>query len=204
MNYGRLEEVLTKAAEQASAGKGAERHADGQRFEDQPIMWIEREFKGFQLGQAVKKIHESQRLAPEAAARELLGAINYLAAKVIALDALADTVRGKAQEEVARAPHGQDLGVPNRRPARGSSVARGEAGASVEVTPDGKVTFTKLRGYEPCMVGRKGLPLPGAGGEPAASAEVTPGSPCADCHQQFGEYCLRACSFGKKVKPDAD
>ena len=126
MNYGRLEEVLAKAAEQASAGKGAERHADGQRFEDQPIMWIEREFKSFQLGQAVKKIHESQRLAPEAAARELLGAINYLAAKVIALDALADTVRGKAQEEVARAPHGQDLGVPNRRPAR-DSVARGEA-----------------------------------------------------------------------------
>lgn len=47
MNYGRLEEVLAKAAEQASAGKGAERHADGQRFEDQPIMWIEREFKSF-------------------------------------------------------------------------------------------------------------------------------------------------------------
>ena len=92
MNYGRLEEVLAKAAEQASAGKGAERHADGQRFEDQPIMWIEREFKSFQLGQAVKKIHESQRLAPEAAARELLGAINYLAAKVVALDALADMV----------------------------------------------------------------------------------------------------------------
>ena len=86
MNYGRLEEVLTKAAEQASAGKGAERHADGQRFEDQPIMWIEREFKSFQLGQAVKKIHESQRLAPDAAARELPGAINYLAAKVVMVE----------------------------------------------------------------------------------------------------------------------
>ena len=92
MNYGRLEEVLTKAAEQASAGKGAERHADGQSFEEQPIMWIEREFKSFQLGQAVKKIHESQRLAPDAAARELLGAINYLAAKIIALGATAEMV----------------------------------------------------------------------------------------------------------------
>lgn len=158
-NYGRLEEVLTKAAEQASAGKGAERHADGQRFEDQPIMWIEREFKSFQLGQAVKKIHESQRLAPDAAARELLGAINYLAAKVVAL---ADMVRDEAQEEVVRALHGQGLGVPNRRPAGGSSVARGEAGASVEVTP---------------------------------------GSPCRDCHQQFGEYCLVTCQLGKKAGP---
>lgn len=132
MNYGRLEEVLTKAAEQASAGKGAERHADGQRFEDQPIMWIEREFKSFQLGQAVKKIHESQRLAPEAAARELLGAINYLAAKIIALEATAERV------------------------------------------PDFKEAL------------------------PPANA------PCDDCHQQFGEYCLRACPFGKKAKPDAD
>ena len=135
MNYGRLEEVLTKAAEQASAGKGAERHADGQRFEDQPIMWIEREFKSFQLGQAVKKIHESQRLAPEAAARELLGAINYLAAKVVALDALVERGRDKSQEEVARA-------------------------------------------------------LPGP-------SVVETGIPCGDCHQQFGEYCLSTCLFGK-------
>ena len=132
MNYGRLEEVLAKAAEQASAGKGAERHADGQSFEEQPIMWIEREFKSFQLGQAVKKIHESQRLEPDAAARELLGAINYLAAKIIALEATAGRV--------------QDF--------------------------------------------KEALP-------PANAL-------CDDCHQQFGAYCLRACPFGKKAKPDAD
>lgn len=132
MNYGRLEEVLAKAAEQASAGKGAERHADGQSFEEQPIMWIEREFKSFQLGQAVKKIHESQRLAPEAAARELLGAINYLAAKVIALEATAERV--------------QDF----------------------------------------------------------KEAHCPTTTPCADCHQQFGEYCLRACPFGKKAGTNAD
>ena len=132
MNYGRLEEVLTKAAEQASAGKGAERHADGQRFEDQPIMWIEREFRSFQLGQAVKKIHESQRLAPEAAARELLGAINYLAAKIIALEATAGRV--------------QDF--------------------------------------------KEALPPANA--------------PCDDCRHQFGEYCMRACPFGKKAETNAD
>ena len=93
MNYGRLDGVLARASEQASKGKGAERHSDGQAFEDQPIMWIEREFKSFQLGQAVKKIHESQRLGPDAAVRELLGAINYLAAKVIALEATAERVQ---------------------------------------------------------------------------------------------------------------
>ena len=27
--------------------------------------------------------------------------------------------------------------------------------------------------------------------------------PCADCHQQFGDYCLLACPFGKR-KADAD
>ena len=115
MNYGRLDAVLRRASDQASTGKGSERHADGQSFEGQPIMWIEREFKSFQLGQAVKKIHESQRLAPEAAARELLGAINYLAAKVIALEATAERVRDKSQEEVARAPHGPSVvetGIP--------------------------------------------------------------------------------------------
>ena len=127
MNYGRLDAVLKRASDQASTGKGSERHADGQSFEEQPIMWIEREFRSFQLGQAVKKIHESQRLDPEAAARELLGAINYLAAKVVALDALADTV------------------------------------------PDFRESI------------------------PPANA------PCEDCHQQFGEYCLRACPFGKKA-----
>ena len=136
MNYGRLEEVLAKAAEQASAGKGAERHADGQSFEEQPIMWIEREFKSFQLGQAVKKIHESQRLGPDAAVRELLGAINYLAAKVVMVESesapAADTLFPEA----------------------------GEAGPSMD-------------------------------------------KPCADCHLQFGEYCLVTCPFGKR-KSDAD
>ena len=86
MNYDRLDGVLKAALDQACNGKGAERHSDGQGFEDQPIMWIEREFKSFQLGQAVKKIHESQRLGPDAAVRELLGAINYLAAKVVMVE----------------------------------------------------------------------------------------------------------------------
>ena len=38
---------------------------------------------GFPLGQAGKKMQESQRLPREAAVRELLGAINYIAAQII-------------------------------------------------------------------------------------------------------------------------
>lgn len=84
-NYARLHDVLATAEDQAAGGKGKERHADDQPFEDQPIQWIEEHFKSFQLGQAAKKMHESQRLPEDAAIKELLGAINYLAARVIYL-----------------------------------------------------------------------------------------------------------------------
>lgn len=84
-NYKSLKEVLAQATFAAERGKGFKRHADGQPFEDQPIMWIEKHFPSFQLGQAVKKMHESQRLDCEAAVGELLGAINFIAARIIYL-----------------------------------------------------------------------------------------------------------------------
>lgn len=84
--YSSLQKVLEAARIQAESGKGHERHASDEAFEDQPIQWIEKHFKSFQLGQAVKKMHESQRLDKDAAIKELLGAINYLAARVIYLE----------------------------------------------------------------------------------------------------------------------
>ena len=84
-NYKLLEEVYAMAHEDASGGKGKERHADDNPYQEQPIMWIEKYFKSYQLGQSVKKLHESQRLPKEAAINELLGAINYIAAHVIFL-----------------------------------------------------------------------------------------------------------------------
>ena len=82
-----LKEPLDLAYQQAMTGKGIERHAvNGEAFEDQPIMWIERYFKSFQLGQAVKKIHESQGMEPAKAKAELLGAIIYIAAKIMSLE----------------------------------------------------------------------------------------------------------------------
>lgn len=83
--YYLIGQVLQEALLQCAHGKGKERHADDDPFDEQPIMWIEEHFKSFQLGQAVKKIHESQRLDKEAAIAELLGAINYIAAQVIYL-----------------------------------------------------------------------------------------------------------------------
>lgn len=81
--------VLNDALNQAQAGKGHERHAsaDDQPFTDQPVLTISRAVGlGFPLGQAMKKIQECQRMDTDAAKRELLGAINYLAAAVLFLD----------------------------------------------------------------------------------------------------------------------
>ena len=85
--YFPLFQVLNDALNQAQVGKGAERHADGQHFTDQPVLSITRAVGlGFPLGQAMKKIQECQRMDPDAAQRELLGAINYLAAAVLYLE----------------------------------------------------------------------------------------------------------------------
>lgn len=83
--YELLADVLMKAYLQASEGKGRDRHAgeDEKAFADQPIMTIQQMVgPGFTLGQAIKKIEESQRLSLDAACAELLGAIIYIAAAV--------------------------------------------------------------------------------------------------------------------------
>lgn len=91
LGYELLASVLDEALEQAQSGKGRERHAGGgEAFEDQQIVqlgeWMAS--TGFAVGQACKKAIESTRLDPAAARRELLGAINYLAAAVIQIDRL--------------------------------------------------------------------------------------------------------------------
>jgi hypothetical protein len=78
-------------AEMHARSKGVERHAltPEQPFDKQPICDIARQLGlGAPLGQAMKKILESQQLAkfPGRAKAELLGAINYIAAAVIVLE----------------------------------------------------------------------------------------------------------------------
>jgi hypothetical protein len=88
--YWHLRDVFVQA-ELHARSKGVERHAlsDTQPFIDQPICVLTRQLgMGFPLGQAMKKILESQNLMrfPGRAKAELLGAINYLAAAMIVLE----------------------------------------------------------------------------------------------------------------------
>lgn len=86
--YHALSDVLARAYEQAAKGKGAVRHADGRPFTEQPMQTIS-ELLGTHEGllyQAMKKIQESNRMDKDAAIRELLGAINYLAGAIIFLE----------------------------------------------------------------------------------------------------------------------
>lgn len=92
--YESLANVLDAALDQTQTGKGIERHTYGQEaFSDQGIMEIDRRLVGGgagQLFQAVKKIYESRRLSLEAERAELLGAIVYVAARVVEIDREAD------------------------------------------------------------------------------------------------------------------
>lgn len=106
--YESLGVVLDQALEQAQHGKGRERHAAaGEAFADQQIVQLGEWMAGstvFAVGQACKKALESTRLEPEHARRELLGAINYLAAAVIVIDrrAQADHPAAKGRRNTRR------------------------------------------------------------------------------------------------------
>lgn len=88
--YGPLFKVLIEAFSQAAAGKGKERHANGLPFLEQPIMVEARMIGlGFPAGQARKKILEavktSEKGEHDRAVADLLGAINYCAATILAI-----------------------------------------------------------------------------------------------------------------------
>ena len=86
--YEKLANVLTRAFDQAAHGKGKERHAKPAEPFDRQVMQegAKRFGVGALLFQAFKKSEESQRLPTERAVAELLGAINYLAGAVIAIE----------------------------------------------------------------------------------------------------------------------
>ena len=84
--YESLYAELMGAYDQASKGKGKERHAlKDEPFEKQKICEITRRVGlGYPLGQAIKKCEESLRLGDRGPA-ELYGAINYIAAALIVM-----------------------------------------------------------------------------------------------------------------------
>lgn len=86
--YELLADVLHRAFNQAAIGKGKERHANGEPFDEQVMQDGARRFGvGALLFQAFKKSEESQRLPVERGIAELLGAIVYLAGAVIRREA---------------------------------------------------------------------------------------------------------------------
>ncbi len=86
--YEKLAKVLAAAYLQASEGKGHERHAQGQPFDQQPMQQLIKLYGvGFALGQAAKKAQESQRLPTiERQVAELLGSIVYICGAIIAIE----------------------------------------------------------------------------------------------------------------------
>jgi len=85
IGYEPLASVLDEALAQAQAGKGKERHANGEPYDEQKIVTLNLQI-GSEHGaifQGCKKAQESARLDAERGDAELLGAINYLAAAVI-------------------------------------------------------------------------------------------------------------------------
>jgi hypothetical protein len=88
-DYKSLSDVLERAYQQAAHGKGKDRHAQGQPFDKQPMQTISQlvgSCDGLRY-QAIKKIQEAARLDHDAAIRELLGAINYIAGAIIYMEA---------------------------------------------------------------------------------------------------------------------
>lgn len=164
----KLREVFERAIEQAEGGKGAERHAGkDEAFEEQQIVkfgiWMEN--IGFQVGQACKKALEALRLPPDRRVKELLGAMNYLAAGVIVTEKLhpddvdielvredlPQAVMVYEAEEVAKETAETDYRDPNslslddvRQILRDQKEARERYLAEIPALPDGQICWAML------------------------------------------------------------
>lgn len=81
-----IDVLLWLAYQQASVGKGKERHANDLPFHEQPMQTISHMLKSTSgmAFQAIKKVHEGESLpSPERRLTEYLGAINYLCGMII-------------------------------------------------------------------------------------------------------------------------
>ena len=86
--YETLRKVLDDAYDQAARGKGVQRHGQGGLpFDKQPMQHLIADHGlGFATGQAAKKSGEALGMGRDAARRELLGAIVYLAGAIVWMD----------------------------------------------------------------------------------------------------------------------
>ena len=98
--YEQLADILTAAYNQAAVGKGAERHAGGQPFDQQPMQQISDLFDSpyGMAFQVCKKLHEGIKLDTlERQERELLGVINYTAGIILWLRRQSAAQSGQSQ-----------------------------------------------------------------------------------------------------------
>jgi hypothetical protein len=151
VNYDALRDVLNEAYEQATEGKGKERHAAGRDFTEQPILAIPRLLQDDEgiahIYQAIKKLQESMRLPPAMRRKERLGAINYIAASIMLSGCDTETREAEFFDD------------PKKVPAEVPMVTRRSSDAP--------------RGQEALEAGRKGE-LPTDEGERGRVAEVMP------------------------------
>lgn len=100
--YEALRDEFVAAVEQASGGKGKERHANDQPFDQQPILAITRLLDGHPCAalayQIIKKTIEAGRLVrlrgTDAAVAETYGVMNYAGAMAIRLKELGEVRHG--------------------------------------------------------------------------------------------------------------
>ena len=100
--YEMLRDEFVAAVEQASGGKGKERHANDQPFDQQPILAITRLLDGHPCAalayQIIKKTIEAGRLVKlrgtDAAVSETYGVMNYAGAMAIRLKELGEVNHG--------------------------------------------------------------------------------------------------------------
>ncbi len=106
VGYDKLADVLGRAFSQAATGKGKERHANAQPFEEQSTQKIMQllETSDGATHQAIKKLVEARRLPADKRTAERLGAIVYIASAIIADE------RRQAGEVALRKPANDNCG----------------------------------------------------------------------------------------------
>ena len=107
-NYKTLKIALDAAFNRAAKGKGADRHANGRPFDQQPILSIQRDLGStqFALGQIMKKTTELTKFNDDDAKKELLDIMVYAAAAWVYLDQ-----REKQLEFTMTPPDHRDIGI---------------------------------------------------------------------------------------------
>jgi|SRR5690606_4628567 len=137
--YERLEAVMQEALDQAAAGKGKERHANGSPFHEQRMQQIARLQGGVDglVYQAIKKLTEGVKLGPVRGRADVLGAAVYAMGILVYWD--------NAAKDAASEPRCDDLGSSDAEVAGQPSVAQNGSQGVLEGGTDSGDLLQRLR-----------------------------------------------------------